>query len=110
EDPTATSTNGGKWYTHPQIAVNSLGDIIVGYSQFSSAQHPAAGYSYKDHVDPLSSIRDPLIYKVGDDYYHKDFGSGRNRWGDFAKAQVDPSDDRDLWVLTEYAKARTGVD
>ena len=60
--------------------------------------------------DPAGSLRDPFIYKPGEDYYHKDFGSGRNRWGDYSKAQVDPSDDRDLWVVTEYAKARTGVD
>ena len=110
EDATATATNGGKWYAYPHIAVNSGGDFIVGYSQFSSAQHPSAGYSYHNHVDGLGTMRDPLIYKAGEDYYHKDFGSGRNRWGDFTTAQVDPSDDQTLWVLQEYAKTRTGTD
>jgi hypothetical protein len=110
EDATATATNGGKWYAYPHIAVNSTGDFIVGYSQFSSAQHPSAGYSYHNHVDALGTMRDPLVYKAGEDYYHKDFGSGRNRWGDFTTAQVDPSDDQTLWVLQEYAKTRTGTD
>jgi len=110
EDATATATNGGKWYAYPHIAANSTGDFIVGYSQFSSAQHPSAGYSYHNHVDGLGTMRDPLIYKAGEDYYHKDFGSGRNRWGDFTTAQVDPSDDQTLWVLQEYAKTRTGTD
>src|SRR5207249_10118435 len=36
--------------------------------------------------------------------------SGRNRWGDFSTAQVDPSDDQTLWVLQEYAKTRTSTD
>ena len=109
EDPTATSTNGGKWYAFPHIANNSLGDFIVGYSQCSSAQHPSAGYSMHLNADGAGTIRDPLIYKAGEDYYHKDFGSGRNRWGDFSQAQVDPSDDRTLWVVQEYGKTRVGT-
>jgi hypothetical protein len=109
EDPTATATNGGKWYAFPHVANNSVGDFIVGYSQFSSAQHPSAGYSMHLNGDAAGSLRDPLIYKVGEDYYHKDFGSGRNRWGDFSQAQVDPSDDRTLWVVQEYGKNRTGT-
>jgi hypothetical protein len=109
EDPTATATNGGKWYAFPHIAVNSVGDFIVGYSQFSSAQHPSAGYSYRDHTDAAGSIRDAMIYKPGEDYYHKDFGAGRNRWGDFSQAAVDPSDDRSLWVLQEYGKNRVST-
>ena len=110
DDPTATSTNGGKWYAYPHLAVNSAGDILIGYSQFSSAQYPSAGYSFHDHTDPAGTTRDPLIYKAGEDYYHKGFGSPRNRWGDFSKAQVDPSDDMTLWVLDEYAKARVNTD
>ena len=37
---TATATNGGKWYDNTHIAVNSVGDFMVGYSQFASGQHP----------------------------------------------------------------------
>ncbi|TMQ55926.1 MAG: T9SS type A sorting domain-containing protein [Candidatus Eisenbacteria bacterium] len=110
EDATATSTNGGKWYAYPHIAVNGVGDFVVGYTQCSSAQHPSAGYSYHDHADGAGTIRDPLIYKAGDDYYHKDFGKGRNRWGDFSQCSVDPSDDRSFWVLQEYARTRANTD
>ena len=110
EDPTATASNGGKWYAFASIAVNSADDFIVGYTQYSSAQHPSAGYSYHDHADGAGTIRDPLIYKAGEDYYHKDFGGGRNRWGDFSQAAVDPNDDRSLWALQEYAKVRVSGD
>jgi hypothetical protein len=109
DDATATATNGGKWYSHPHIAVNSAGDFMIGYSQFSSAQHPSAGYSMHLAADAAGSLRDPFIYKVGEDYYHKDFGSGRNRWGDFSQVQVDPSNDLNLWAIQEYAKTRTGT-
>jgi subtilisin-like proprotein convertase family protein len=110
EDATATSSNGGKWYAYPHIAVNQLGDIILGFSQFSSSQYPSAGYTYHDHTDGAGTMRDPLIFKAGEDYYHKTFSGTRNRWGDYSKAQVDPSNDTDLWVLQEYAKARVGTD
>jgi hypothetical protein len=55
-------------------------------------------------------MRDPFIYKTGEDYYHKTFSGTRNRWGDYSKAQVDPSNDLDLWTVQEYAKARVGTD
>src|SRR5207302_9943953 len=84
---------------------------IVGYTRFGSALHPSAAYSLHVAVDGIGTMRDPFIYKSGDDYYHKTFttNTGRNRWGDFTMAQVDPSDDKTLWVLQEYAKTRTGT-
>lgn len=112
DDATANGTNGGKWYAYPHIAVNSGGDFLVGYSQFSSAQHPSSGYSVHLAADGPGTIRDAVVYKAGEDYYHKTFTTttGRNRWGDFSQAQVDPSDDLTLWALQEYGKARTGTD
>jgi len=111
EDPTATSSNGGKWYAYPHVAVNAAGDFMVGFSQFSSAQHPASGYAMHLAADGAGTIRDALIYKAGDDYYHKTFSTatGRNRWGDYSKVQVDPCDDASLWTLQEYGKTRTGT-
>ncbi|HVP37925.1 MAG TPA: FlgD immunoglobulin-like domain containing protein [Candidatus Saccharimonadales bacterium] len=112
EDPTATSTNGGLWFAYAHIAVNSLNDFLIGYSEFSSALHPTAGYAYHDHSDAAGTVRDPLVYKAGEDYYHKTFSTttGRNRWGDFSSAVVDPTDDLTLWTLQEYAEARASTD
>lgn len=110
EDPTATATNGGKWYAYSHMAVNAAGDIAMVVGQFSSSQFPSAAYVFRASTDAAGTFRDPVVIKAGEDYYHKDFGSGRNRWGDYVKAQVDPSDDQTLWVLGEYSKARTGTD
>ncbi|HEY0544573.1 MAG TPA: carboxypeptidase regulatory-like domain-containing protein [Pyrinomonadaceae bacterium] len=112
EDPTATATNGGKWYAYPSLSVNVNNDVMLGFSQFSSAQFAAAGYTYRFHSDAPGLMRDPVIYKAGEDYYHKDFGSvpSRNRYGDYSTTQVDPSNDKDLWTLEEYAMARVGTD
>src|SRR5215204_1790683 len=53
-------------------------------------------------------MRDPVIYKEGEDYYQKTFGSTRNRWGDYSHTVVDPVNDRDLWTIQEYAALRVG--
>ena len=110
DDPTATATNGGKWYAYASLSVNQRNDVLLGFTQFSSAQHPAAGYAFRLGVDPAGTMEDPFIYKAGEDYYHKDFGSGRNRYGDYSMTQVDPSNDFDMWTLQEYAMLRVGTD
>src|SRR5258706_85230 len=104
----ANSPNGGQWSALPHLAGNAAGEFLVAFSQFSSAQHPGAGYAVHLAGDASGSLRDPFIYKAGDDYYHKTFttSTGRNRWGDFSTAQVDPSDDQTFWTLQEYAKPR----
>lgn len=108
EDPTAT-TSSGFWYSYPDIAVNAFGDIIVAFTQHTATGFASSGYAVHLSTDGAGVMNSPFIYLTGLDYYHKDFGSGRNRWGDYARAQLDPSNN-DLWVITEYAKARTGTD
>jgi len=104
EDPTATASNGGKWYAYPSIAVNANIDVLVGFSQMSSAQFASAGYAYHDHSDGAGVMRDPVIYKAGEDCYSKDFGAGSNRWGDYSHTMVDPTGDRKFWTIQEYAR------
>lgn len=108
DDPTATATNGGKWYAYPSIAVNKFDEILVGFSQFASNQHVASGYVFRSRVVPLT-MGDVFIFKAGEDYYNKTFGSGRNRWGDYSASQVDPVDDAAMWTLQQYAMSRTGT-
>jgi hypothetical protein len=107
DDPTATATNGGKWYAYPSLTVNKNSDVMMGYSQFASNQFGSAGYSFRLGTDAAATMRDPVIYKAGVDYYFKTFGTGRNRWGDYSHTMIDPTNDRDMWTVQEYADART---
>jgi hypothetical protein len=112
QDTLATVSNGRPHYANPSIAVNQNGDFLLGFTRFSSTQHPGAGYAMHLASDGLGTLRDTVIAHDGEDYYHKTFSTatGRNRWGDFSTTQVDPSDDLTLWTVQEYAKARTGTD
>ncbi|MBI5305593.1 MAG: IPT/TIG domain-containing protein [Chloroflexi bacterium] len=109
EDPTATVSNGGKWYSYPTITVNKNNDVLLGFSQFSSSQYAAAGYAYRQNTDAAGTMRDPYIYKAGEGYYYKTYSGTRNRWGDYSNTQVDPSNDTDLWTIQEYAKPQVGT-
>jgi hypothetical protein len=109
EDPQATKYNGKPWYAYPSINVNGYGDILVGFSQFSSAQTAASGYCYKDRTDLMGTMRDPMIFKAGQAFYWKTFGASRNRWGDYSFVQTDPSDNYNFWTIQEYAAPKVGV-
>jgi hypothetical protein len=107
EDATATPTNGGRWYAYPSIAVNKHNDVLVGFSEFESDDFADAGYAVRLGTDAPGAMRDPVIYKEGEDYYSKDFGGPRNRFGDYSAARIDPVNDRDIWTVQEYAGTRT---
>jgi hypothetical protein len=109
EDPTATPTNGGKWYAYPSLSVNKNGDVLMGFSEFESDDYVDAGYTFRLGTDAAGTMRDPVVYKEGEDYYDKTFGSPRNRWGDYSHTVVDPVNDRDLWTVQEYAGTRVGA-
>jgi hypothetical protein len=101
EDPTATSSNGGEWYSQPSIAVNANNDVLLGFSNFSSAHLANAGYAFRFGTDAPGTMRTPVIFKQGEDYYHKN-----DRWGDYSHTVVDPANDLDMWTIQEYARMR----
>lgn len=109
-DSTATSSNGAPWFAFPAVAVNADSDVMVGYSRFASDEYASSAYSVHLSTDAAGVVRDPVTAKAGEDYYHKTFGGGENRWGDYSDAQVDPTSDTEFWTLQEYAKLRDGTD
>jgi uncharacterized protein (TIGR03437 family) len=84
-------------YVYPSIAVNKNGDVLIGYSEFSTGKYPSANYSLRLAGDPPNSLRDDTLFKQGEAHY-----SGF-RWGDFSTTVVDPVDATGFWTLQEYA-------
>lgn len=107
EDPTATRNNGGQHYAYPSIAVNKNNDVLLGFSNFESDDLADAGYTFRLGTDAAGTMRDPVIFKEGEDYYAKTFSGTSNRWGDYSHTVIDPVNDRDLWTIQEYARPRT---
>lgn len=109
EDATAQIFNGGKHYSYPSIAVNKNNDVLLGFSEFESDDYADAGYTFRAGSDAAGTMRDPVIYKEGEDYYQKTFSGTRNRWGDYSHSVIDPVNDRDLWTVEQYSMLRLGT-
>jgi hypothetical protein len=83
------------------IAMDSAGDIAVGYSTSSSSIHPAIRYTGRTPADPLGvlQVESSIIEGTGSQL------SGLSRWGDYSSMSVDPVDDCTFWYTTEYLQA-----
>jgi subtilisin-like proprotein convertase family protein len=99
---------GQMFYAFPSIAVNKNNDVLIGYSRFSSQQYASANYSFRAGTDPVNTLRADAILKAGSAPYDKDFGSGRNRWGDYSSTVVDPLNDLDMWTIQEHSAPTSG--
>ncbi len=98
EDP-----NGIRFFSFPSIAVNNKNDVLIGYASYSSDQYVGGSYSFRKASDPVNTFKDEYFFKSGESVYFKDFGSSRNRWGDYSNTVIDPTNDSVFWTIQEYA-------
>ncbi|MCI0602352.1 hypothetical protein L0156_05010 [bacterium] len=80
-------------------AMDSNGNLAVGYSVSSATVYPSIRYAGRLASDPPSGLFQ------GETTLHTGLGSQGNsasRWGDYSALTVDPSDDCSFWYTTEY--------
>jgi hypothetical protein len=94
------------WTFFPAVAVNGVGDAMFGFALSSSEIYCGAYYAGREPGDAAGTVQATGVVQAGLDYYLRTFGAGRNRWGDYSGASVDPSDDRTFWIYNEYAEQR----
>jgi hypothetical protein len=83
------------------IAMDKLGDILVGYSASSSGINPAVRVAGRVPTDAAGTLEAEASVIVG-------AGSqlgGLNRWGDYTSMSVDPVDDCTFYYTNEYLKS-----
>src|SRR5437879_12168220 len=83
------------------LAMDSLGDLAVGYSVSSSAMSPAIRYAGRVPTDALNTLQteNSIIEGAGSQL------PNLNRWGDYSGMSVDPVDDCTFWYTNEYLQA-----
>jgi hypothetical protein len=82
----------------PAIAVNSTGDVAIGFSASASTIYPGAYLTGRFSGDPAGTNQGSAVLRAGLDYYIRTFGGPRNRWGDYSGACIDPSDGS-FWIF-----------
>jgi hypothetical protein len=104
-----TISDPNRFYYYPSIAVNSTGDVAIGFSGSSSSPPEYAGayYTARRAVDPAGTMQPVTLLKSGLASYFKTLTSTANRWGDFSATVVDPVDDTTFWTVQEIAYTST---
>jgi len=78
-------------------AMDSAGDLALGYSASSNTVSPSIRYTARVPGDPAGTMEAENVLQTGG-------GSqlGASRWGDYSALRIDPSDDCTFWYTNEY--------
>jgi len=87
-------------------AMDSQGNMALGYSVSSTTVYPGIRYTGRLASDPLGQLPQGETVLIN--------GSGSqtgtaSRWGDYAMMSVDPADDCTFWFTTEYMPTTGGA-
>ncbi len=94
----------GYWHFYPALMVDADENVAITFSRSSTTEYIGAGMMWRLATDPVG-LQPATIFKAGEANYQQDFGSGRNRWGDYMSISLDPSAPNSFWMFTEYAES-----
>ncbi len=88
------------------IAMDSAGDIALGFSVSGPTTFPSIGYAGRLPTDaPGALAQGEATLKAGAGSQT----SSSNRWGDYSMLAVDPADDCTFWYTQEYYATTSGA-
>jgi hypothetical protein len=79
-------------------AMDSAGDIAMGYGISGYTMYPSVGYTGRVPTDPLGTMEGERIILSGLN------STTDTMWGDYDSISVDPSDDCTFWYTNQYYK------
>lgn len=86
------------------IAIDSGGDIALGYSASSTTSFPSIRYVTRTPGDPPGTFGAEQVMQAGGGSQ-----TGSNRWGDYSAMSVDPATECDFWYTNEYYSASSAT-
>ena len=90
------------WRWMGSTAMDTLGNIAIGYSASSTGLNPQLRYAGRLAGDPVNTLPQAEVHMF--DGGGSQSGTG-NRWGDYSSMTVDPVDDCTFWFTSEYYAA-----
>jgi hypothetical protein len=94
----------GKALLCPSIAINGVGDMLLGVTETSASMYPTSTYYFRKNTDPLGGLRQPRQYQAGNGSITMPPGD-LIRVGDYSATVIDPINDRDFWTLEQHGSA-----
>jgi hypothetical protein len=92
------------WRWMGSAAMDSQGNLAIGYSASSSLIKPQIRYAGRLATDPINSLAQGEAHLI--DGTGSQTGTS-NRWGDYSALTVDPTDDTTFWYTNEYYSTTT---
>jgi len=96
--------NDGIDVYYPVVSVDLLGNLLVGFNQSSPSLYASVGFGGQAATDPRNALSSQALLKEGSARYVLFDSGGRNRWGDYNAACVDPLSNS-FWLMGEYAES-----
>ena len=93
----------GAHYFYPGVMPNTNGDLLVVFSRSSTTEFASIAATGRRAADPPGTLGGSVPITAGTANYVGLDGSGRNRWGDYAGAGVDPVNNLGAWLYSMYA-------
>jgi FlgD Ig-like domain len=94
----------GFYYFYPSIAVDKDHNIAITYSRSGLTEYAGSYYCTRLATDP-TGFSPSKVMTEGKGNYVVTFGQGRNRWGDYLGAALDPVNQYNILLYSEYAAA-----
>ncbi len=91
------------YHFYPSLAVDKDQNVTISFSRSSVNEYIGAMFTYRLATDPPNTLNASRFLQPGKANYVKDFGSGRNRWGDYTEVWVDPTDQNNFWTISQFA-------
>lgn len=89
------------YYSYPAISVDKNENIMISFSRSATTEYIGAGYTTRTANDPTNFFNPSSLLQAGKGTYVNSGSS--NRWGDYMGSWLDPANEEDFWVMTEYA-------
>ncbi len=94
----------GYFYLFPALMVDKDHNIAITFSRSADNEYIGAFYSTRFANDPPGlSPSQPIAEGKGN--YVLTYSGSINRWGDYFGIYLDPTDDYEFWMISEYAAA-----
>ncbi len=102
----ATFTASGVHYFYPTVAVDTSDNLAVVMARSSATEFASAYYTAQLNTDARNTLQPAAVLKAGSANQNLIDSVGRNRYGDYLGAAVDPADGS-IWIFGEYVVSST---
>ncbi|MBX7132940.1 MAG: hypothetical protein K1X67_09720 [Fimbriimonadaceae bacterium] len=106
ESGTSVPAAAGAGHLFPSVAMSGQGHLALGFTRASSTQRAeiAAAGRFRAPLDAAGTTQAPSSAIVSG-FNYNDGVTNPQRWGDYDKTEVDPTDDQTIWTIQQYVSA-----